>query len=249
LVAKDTVTDQSVALILVGRPRRGRYSQRVERVDHLDCQSLLDGSRDPRELVQGSSCHLPDSGYACVHACVRCSALVKHSFLAATLIRPRKLKKATSLTARLHSDEGLTPLSVYWPNAPTPAHWARNKARLNLVDIFSKVIAERRAKDEEHDDVLQVFMEAKYRDGSMCTDEEITGLMIALLFAGQHTSSITSSWTGLHLLSNREFMYVVSQVGVGRLVGWLSSERASQSVVDNASACIVAHLFWRSNSE
>jgi len=76
-----------------------------------------------------------------------------------------------------------------------------------MVKLFSKVIAERRAKGEEHDDVLQVFMESQYRDGSTVNDEQITGLMIALLFAGQHTSSITSSWTGLHLLANPEYMY------------------------------------------
>ena len=36
------------------------------------------------------------------------------------------------------------------------------------------------------------------------TDEEITGMMIALLFAGQHTSSITGTWTGLRLLDNKD---------------------------------------------
>ena len=37
----------------------------------------------------------------------------------------------------------------------------------------------------------------KYKDGSVNTDDQIVGLLIALLFAGQHTSSITSTWTTL----------------------------------------------------
>eukprot|EP00877_Chromochloris_zofingiensis_P002450 jgi/Chrzof1/12205/Cz06g25080.t1 len=39
--------------------------------------------------------------------------------------------------------------------------------------------------------------------GRQLTEEEITGLMIAVLFAGQHTSSITSSWTGLYMIDNK----------------------------------------------
>jgi sterol 14-demethylase len=36
-------------------------------------------------------------------------------------------------------------------------------------------------------------------DGKGNTDDQIVGLLIALLFAGQHTSSITSTWTALFL--------------------------------------------------
>jgi sterol 14-demethylase len=46
-------------------------------------------------------------------------------------------------------------------------------------------------------------MDIEYKDGSRITDDEVTGLLIALLFAGQHTSSITSSWTALYLAKNK----------------------------------------------
>lgn len=49
----------------------------------------------------------------------------------------------------------------------------------------------------------KVFMDIEYKDGTKITDDEVTGLLIALLFAGQHTSSITSSWTALYLASNK----------------------------------------------
>lgn len=39
--------------------------------------------------------------------------------------------------------------------------------------------------------------------GRLLTDDEITGLLIATLFAGQHTSSITSAWTGYFMIANK----------------------------------------------
>jgi sterol 14-demethylase len=108
-------------------------------------------------------------------------------------------------------DNGITPLSVFFPNAPIPVHFKRNKARLEMVKLFGKVIADRREAGVKHDDVLQHFMDAKYRNmpgmpARHLTDVEITGLMIALLFAGQHTSSITSCWTILKLAESPELL-------------------------------------------
>jgi len=101
-------------------------------------------------------------------------------------------------------DEGLTPLTVLWAHAPTSRHKRRDEARKELVQLFGKVIKERRENPERSDgtDILSLFMEMKYKDGSLVTDEEVTGLLIALLFAGQHTSCVTSTWTMLLLLHN-----------------------------------------------
>ncbi len=54
-------------------------------------------------------------------------------------------------------------------------------------------------------------MDMKYKDGSQLSEDEIVGLLIALLFAGQHTSSITSSWTTLFLLNNPECLQKVME--------------------------------------
>uniref|UniRef100_A0A6U0S3F5 Uncharacterized protein n=1 Tax=Eucampia antarctica TaxID=49252 RepID=A0A6U0S3F5_9STRA len=108
-------------------------------------------------------------------------------------------------------DHGLTPLTVFWPNAPTKAHAARDVARLKVVDLFTKVIKNRRDNpDENHSDgtdILSMFMEAKYKDGTPITDEEVSGLLIALLFAGQHTSCITSTWTSLFVSHDKEILH------------------------------------------
>ena len=105
-------------------------------------------------------------------------------------------------------DHGVTPLTVFWPNAPTTAHKKRNKAREEMTRLFSKVIAERREFPDRSDgsDILSLFMDIKYKDGTKITDDQVTGLLIALLFAGQHTSCITSTWTSLFLASNKDFV-------------------------------------------
>lgn len=53
---------------------------------------------------------------------------------------------------------------------------------------------------------VQTFIDSKYRacyNGRATTNEEICGFLIATLFAGQHTSSITSAWTGYNMLNTK----------------------------------------------
>ena len=107
-------------------------------------------------------------------------------------------------------DQGVTPLTVFLPNLPTKAHLKRNAARKEMISLFSKVIKNRRENpNERHSDgtdILSIFMDIKYKDGTPITDEEVTGLLIALLFAGQHTSCITSTWTSLFISHNPDIM-------------------------------------------
>jgi sterol 14alpha-demethylase len=105
-------------------------------------------------------------------------------------------------------DHGLTPLTVFWPTAPTAAHRKRDQARKEMTRLFSNVIQDRRQFPERSDgtDILSLFMDIKYKDGTKITDEEVTGLLIALLFAGQHTSCITSTWTTLFIAKNRDIL-------------------------------------------
>jgi sterol 14-demethylase len=78
----------------------------------------------------------------------------------------------------------------------------RDAARAEIGRIFSKVIRERRERGvaNAEQDMLQAFMDAEYKDGSRTTDDQITGLLLGTLFAGQHTSSITTTWTILNIL-------------------------------------------------
>ncbi|GMH83041.1 hypothetical protein TL16_g09464, partial [Triparma laevis f. inornata] len=114
-------------------------------------------------------------------------------------------------------DKGVTPLSVFFPYAWTDAHKKRDAARKRMVALFASVIKARRAETPEiaasknRTDILDVFMNAKYKNGQPFKDEEITGLLIALLFAGQHTSSITSTWTALFIANDPDIMRRVIQ--------------------------------------
>ena len=105
-------------------------------------------------------------------------------------------------------DHGVTPLTVFWPTAPTEAHRKRDAARKKMYELFTKVIEERRANPERSDgtDILNLYMNIKYKDGSAITMEQVTGMLIALLFAGQHTSCITSTWTSLFIANDQNIL-------------------------------------------
>jgi sterol 14-demethylase len=108
-------------------------------------------------------------------------------------------------------DKGITPISFFFPYAPIPSHFKRDHARKEMVRILSKIIEQRRLEPEElssqRTDIIQVFIDMIYKDdGSKLTDEEVVGLLIALLFAGQHTSTITSSWTLMLLLHHPQYL-------------------------------------------
>ena len=106
-------------------------------------------------------------------------------------------------------DKGLTPLTVFLPTLPIKAHRVRDAARKKMVELFSKVIKNRRdnpdGKHSDGTDILSIFMNIKYKDGTSITDDQVTGLLIALLFAGQHTSCISSTWTSLFIANNKQF--------------------------------------------
>ncbi|KAL9259415.1 Sterol 14-demethylase-like protein [Drosera capensis] len=106
-------------------------------------------------------------------------------------------------------DNGMLPISVIFPYLPIPAHHQRDKARKRLSEIFAQIITSRKSAGNSENDMLQCFIDSKYKDGRPTTEAEVTGLLIAALFAGQHTSSITSTWTGAYLLKYKEYFSAV----------------------------------------
>ncbi|KAL0365629.1 UNVERIFIED_CONTAM: Sterol 14-demethylase [Sesamum angustifolium] len=103
----------------------------------------------------------------------------------------------------------MLPISVIFPYLPIPAHRRRDQARKKLAEIFANIIASRKQTGKTQNDLLQCFIDSKYKDGRPTTEAEVTGLLIAALFAGQHTSSITSTWSGAYLLRNPKYMSAV----------------------------------------
>ncbi len=115
-------------------------------------------------------------------------------------------KYLSSEIAPLYQDlsDGMNHLTIFAPTLPTAKHRARDAARDKMVKLFQSAIEERRKSGKTEDDYLQVLLDAKYKDGTSPTDPEIHGLLLAALFAGQHTSSITSTWLGAHICSDRK---------------------------------------------
>lgn len=111
-------------------------------------------------------------------------------------------------------DDGMRPISVFFPYLPTSFHRKRDAAREALASIFQKIINARRANNTKEDDILQVLIDSRYRNvygGRQMNDSEITGLLIAILFAGQHTSSVTATWTGLRMIANPKHYEAAAQ--------------------------------------
>jgi len=124
----------------------------------------------------------------------------------------RQNPKVASEFADLYHDleGGLNPIAFLFPNFPMEKHRIRDRARVAISALFMDLIKRRRSLPEserkDKEDMLQILMDSAYKEGGALDDANITGLLIALLFAGQHTSGITSSWTGFFLLQNPKWM-------------------------------------------
>ena len=105
-------------------------------------------------------------------------------------------------------DMGFTPINFMLPWAPLPQNRRRDAAHQKMVQTYTNIIKARRAngnKDKEQDMVWNL-MSSSYKDGRPVPVNEIAHMMIALLMAGQHSSSSTSSWIVLRLASQPDLI-------------------------------------------
>jgi sterol 14-demethylase len=97
---------------------------------------------------------------------------------------------------------GIIPIAYLNAHLPLKAFRKRDKARKRLGEMVSEIIARRRERSIVGEDFIQTLMESTYSDGTSLTDHEITGILIANMFAGHHTSSVTTAWSLIELLRN-----------------------------------------------
>lgn len=106
-----------------------------------------------------------------------------------------------------HLNDGMTRVSILFPYFPLEKHRLRDEARKEMVHLFEPVITGRRNKrargEDIPDDFLQQLIDCKYEGRRDLTVDEIVGLLIACLFAGQHTSNITATWLGALIAHNK----------------------------------------------
>nr|WBV80359.1 lanosterol 14-alpha demethylase [Malassezia pachydermatis] len=110
-------------------------------------------------------------------------------------------------------DSGFTPINFVIPNLPLPNNFRRDRAQRQMSDFYMGIIKKRREGSVEgtDHDMISALMEQSYKNGREINDREIAHMMIALLMAGQHTSSATGSWAMLRLASRPEFIEALYQ--------------------------------------
>jgi sterol 14-demethylase len=130
-------------------------------------------------------------------------------FIASRCLVGKEFREGLSTEfARLYADleEGINLLAFFQPRLPLPSFRRRDRARVRMVELISQIIAKRRTQGSGGEDFLETLMTARYGDGSSLFDEAITGLLLTLIFAGQHTSAVLAAWTGILLLSHPEHL-------------------------------------------
>ena len=103
-------------------------------------------------------------------------------------------------------DGGFIPINFMFTNLPLPANVKRDRAQKEMSDFYRSIIEKRRtgeATTDEHD-MISALIGCTYKSGVPLTDTDIAHMMIAILMAGQHTSSATSSWTLLHIADRQD---------------------------------------------
>lgn len=115
-------------------------------------------------------------------------------------------------------DMGFTPINFMLNWAPLPQNAKRDRAQRTVAKIYMDTIKYRRQQNETNaQDIMHHLMTSTYKDGTSIPDHEIAHIMIALLMAGQHSSSSTSSWIMCRLASRPDIMEDLYQEQVREL--------------------------------
>ncbi|CAG8611650.1 11044_t:CDS:2 [Ambispora leptoticha] len=101
-------------------------------------------------------------------------------------------------------DAGFSPINFVFEDLPIPSNRLRDKAHIKMRNFFLDIMESRRKSGtEDRTDIMSYLIkQCQYKDGRRPTDVEAAHMMIALLLAGQHTSSTTSAWAFIFLAEN-----------------------------------------------
>ncbi len=103
-------------------------------------------------------------------------------------------------------ERGIQPIAYVFPYLPLPVFRRRDKARARLQQLVTQIMECRARQGERSTNVFQMLIEAQYEDGTRLTPHDITGMLIATIFAGHHTSSGTTAWVLIELLRHPEHL-------------------------------------------
>ncbi|KAL8928274.1 MAG: hypothetical protein Q9208_001984 [Pyrenodesmia sp. 3 TL-2023] len=105
-------------------------------------------------------------------------------------------------------DMGFSPINFMLPWAPLPHNKKRDYAQKKMAQTYTEIIKARREAGgkKDSDDMIWNLMSCVYKDGTPVPDVEVAHMMIALLMAGQHSSSSTSAWIMLRLATRPDIL-------------------------------------------
>ncbi|MCJ1317473.1 Sterol 14-alpha demethylase [Xylographa vitiligo] len=105
-------------------------------------------------------------------------------------------------------DMGFSPINFMLPWAPLPHNKRRDFAQNKMSQTYLEIIKARREAGGEKtsEDMIWNLMSCVYKDGTPVPDLEVAHMMIALLMAGQHSSSSTSAWIMLRLATRPDIL-------------------------------------------
>ena len=105
-------------------------------------------------------------------------------------------------------DMGFSPINFMLPWAPLPHNRKRDYAQRKMTETYMEIIKTRRESgtEKDSDDMIWNLMSCVYKDGTPVPDIEVAHMMIALLMAGQHSSSSTSAWIMLRLATRPDIL-------------------------------------------
>jgi sterol 14-demethylase len=81
-------------------------------------------------------------------------------------------------------EEGVNFASFMFPYIPIPVNRQRDRARIKLTEVLSEVVRSRKRFKRVEEDVLQRLIDSTYKDGRATTIEEVSGMILGLIFAG-----------------------------------------------------------------
>ena len=139
-----------------------------------------------------------------------CRVLTNYTSSHCLLGREFRKGMTEEFAAVYHSlERGVTPVAYLNAHLPLPSFRERDRARIRLEEMVTQIIAERRRVGRTGEDFLQTLMESRYRDGKPLTEHEITGMLVAALFAGHHTSSVTTAFSIIELVNHPAYLQKV----------------------------------------
>jgi cytochrome P450 family 110 len=75
-----------------------------------------------------------------------------------------------------------------------PPWWRYRRAKREFAAFVTRCLAERRARNEDSQDVLAIMLSARRPDGSSMSDDEINDELITILLAGHETTAVALAW-------------------------------------------------------